>query len=163
MKSASTILAGLAVLSLHAAALASEAETSARAGSDRGRNGTAEASARYEGEVGVARTETRSGRVSFSISNAVAGPAGRAFANNFNLSLGRDGSVAVSGGRAASLGSRYRSASAGGSTTARRGFSQAISSASGRSDRNGLVRSRTFARSHESRRIIRYRRVYRNR
>ena len=148
----------LAALSMSGAALAGEAETSATAGSSRGnRNGTAAATARYAGDVGFAQTRTNSGRVntaqgvavgfdrnglSLSVSNAVAFGQGPALASNFNLSIGRDGRVSHSTGRALSTAPVHRSATAGGSAGNRRG---ATSFASGKTDRFGRVQAATRA------------------
>lgn len=125
-----------ALMFLHfslAGALASEAETSASASSrsDQPR-GTAAASARYQGDVGFARTDARSGRISlargvavgldengiaFSASHALATRFGIAVAGNFNMTIGLDGRVATSTGTVLSTGPLHRSASAGGSAT----------------------------------------------
>ncbi len=141
-------------------ALAADAETTASAGSGRGRDGTASATARYEGDVGFARTDSRSGRVStargvavgvdedglaLSVSGAVAGPGGRAIATNLSIEIERDGDVSISSGRADSRGRLFREASAGGVA----GRGSATSVASGRSDRYGTVRVKTDARQHE--------------
>jgi len=142
-------------------ALASEAETSATAGSSRGyRSGTAAATARYEGDRGFARTDTRSGRVSLargvalgmdedglslSVSHAVAPAGGPAVASNFNISLGLDGSVAHSVGLAVADGPIFRSATAGGTSSAGRSGSVAASLASGKTDSLGTVRVTTHS------------------
>jgi len=161
MKRARHTLGILLVLSMSGIVAASEAETSARAGSRRGQSGTAEAMARYQGDIGAARTSTQSGRISLarglawgldenglslSASHAVAGRR-NAVARNFNLTIGTDGRVAVSGGRSVSVGSRYRSAGAGGLAGSQRGGSYAVSSAHGQSDRRGVVRTQTYSRS----------------
>lgn len=142
-------------LSLTGAALGADAETSASAGGFRGsRNGTATATASYEGDVGFARTDSRSGRVnvargvavgfdedglSLSISNAIDPRFGPAVATNFNISIDRDGDVATSGGVSLANGPGYRQASAGGNTGT--GFVQphATSFASGDTDARGRV------------------------
>ncbi len=169
MKRATHILTCLAMLSGGGLAAASEAETWANAGGSRRGNGQAEASARYEGDVGFARTQTRSGRVntarglavgvdenglSLSASNAVSLPNGQAVARNFNLSIGRNGEVAVSGGNSVSFGRQQRSAQAGGSTTAGPRRTVATSTAAGRSDRRGFSRATTHSRHSGGRRVI---------
>jgi hypothetical protein len=142
----------LATMSAAAAALASEAETSATAGGRLGGLGTAAASARYEGDVGFARTTSTSGRISaargvavgadadglsLSVSQAVAPLLGPALATSFNLSIGRDGQVSSSVGLGMAQGRTYQSASAGGSVgTGRAGAS---AHASGRTDSHGRV------------------------
>jgi len=146
-------------------ALASDAETSATAGSNRLQpNGTAQAAARYEGDRGFARTQSRSGPVnlargvavgvderglSLSVSQAVAPQAGPALAANFNMSIGMDGRVSGSTGLALSEGPLYRSASAGGRAGTGRVSPAAVSYASGKSDPNGRVTAST--RAYESR------------
>lgn len=155
-------------------ALASEAETSARAGNDRRGNGTASATARYEGDRGFARTRTQSGDVtlargvavgvdrdgiSLSVSNAVASKRGPAIATNLNISIGRDGQRSVSLGAAVAQGGDRRVASAGGSAVVRRGISPAVASASGETDRRGKVIVRTYAKDHKPERKSRPRRV----
>lgn len=145
-------------------AFASEAETSATAGSNSlRRSGTTAASARYDGRVGFARTDTRSGAVntaqgvavgvdrdglSLSVSNAVAPRVGPALATNFNLTIGRDGSVSKSGGISVARSPLERSVSAGGNTASHYGRPVATSYATGRTDRFGRVDARTNARTH---------------
>ena len=149
-----------------ATALASEAETSATAGSNRDqRNGTAAATARYEGTIGFARTNTRSGRLStargvavgvdenglsLSVSQALAPRNGPAIATNFNLSLGRDGSVSGSTGMSRASGPIHRSATASGRTGTGRNQG-ATSLASGTSDRFGRVKAVTRANDYRPR------------
>jgi hypothetical protein len=159
--------------------LASEAETSASAGSNRSRrNGTATATARYVGDIGSARTQTRSGRVnvargvawgldenslSLSVSNAIAPRNGPAVATTFNLSIGTDGRVSHSTGTSVARSPVYRSVSASGSVgTTRR--AAAMSSASSKSDRFGRVRAVTRSRDYRPRHraeVRRYRRCRR--
>jgi hypothetical protein len=150
------------------AALAGDAHSSATAGS--GRNGPAVATAGYTGEVGFARTDSRSGPVnlargvavgvdenglSLSVSHAVATPRGPAVATNFNLSIGTNGEVSHSTGTAISTGGRERSASAGGSTATRIRNGGSVSFASGRAARNGTVVARTDATHDRSPRLTR--------
>lgn len=157
------LTATLATLALTHAAVASEAQTSASAGSNRyARNGTATATASYEGDVGFARTDTRSGSVnlargvavgfdedglSLSISNAIAPRFGPAIATNFNLSIDTDGDVSASRGLAIASGPLSRTATAGGVTANGRGLlaPAASSFASGETDRHGRVIARTSA------------------
>ena len=150
-------------LGLTAAALASEAETSATAGSNRFfRNGDASATARYEGTRGFAHTDSQSGAVntargvavgvdrdgiSLSVSNAVAPRFGPAVATNFNLSIDRDGGVSHSTGVSVANSPISRSVTAGGNTSAGYGAPTATSIASGRTDRFGRVEATTHSRS----------------
>lgn len=148
-----------AVLCSAPAALASDAATSATAGSRPG-GGTAAATAHYEGDVGFARTNTRSGAVniargvavgfdedglSLSVSNAVATRNGPAVATNFNLSIDRDGDVSHSSGIAVARGPVEQSASAGGSVGTGLDARPATSVASGRTDLYGSVYAATQA------------------
>lgn len=159
----------LAALVLSMPALASDARTSASAGSSRfQRNGTAAATATYQGDLGFARTNARSGwvstargvavgvdqsGVSLSVSHAVAPQRGPAVATTFNLSIGRDGRVSSSTGLAVSTGPLHRSATAGGRAGTGRFSSGAVSQASGRSDRFGRVVATTRAQDHRPRQI----------
>jgi len=149
----------LTALSFSGLVFASDAATSASAGSNSfRRNGRSSATARYDGRVGFARTDTRSGRlnlargvavgadrngVTLSVSNAVAPRFGPALATNFNLGIGRDGSVSTSRGSSLSFGPFKRSAFAGGGVSTRRHGSTATSVAGGRSDRFGRVSARS--------------------
>jgi len=156
-------------------ARASDARTSASASGGGRRPGTATATAGYEGEVGFARTQTRSGPLtasravavgvdedglSLSVSTAMATPVGPAFATNFNLSIGRDGDVAHSVGHVISTGGLTRSATAGGAASAgpSRGVSArpspaiASSRASGTTTFGGVVRATT--RSYHEPRVV---------
>ncbi len=143
--------------------LASDAETNASAG-----NGTAAATARYEGDIGFARTQSRSGRIttaqgvavgvdedglSLSLSRAIDTPWGPAIASNFNLSIERDGDVSFSTGRSVAQGQIERVAWAGGGATTgqRPSGGSAWATAGGHSDALGRVDARTHA---EQRRAI---------
>jgi hypothetical protein len=163
-------MAGMMWMSLGGVALAREAETDAWARSNNRGHGTAGADARYEGDVGFARTRAESGKLSFargvsvgvderglsfSASNAWATRFGIAGAGNFNLSINRDGQVSVSGGRSVSAGPIHRSAQAGGFTAATGRQAIGISSASARSDRYGRAEARTFSRNSGPKRVIR--------
>ena len=161
MKRFATFTALLAAVMLSATALASDARTSASAGSRRHqRNGTAAATAHYQGQLGFARTNARSGPVSsargvavgvdesglsLSVSHAVAPRRGPAVAANFNLSIGNDGRVSGSTGLSLASGPLYRSASAGGRAGTGRFGSTAVSRASGKTDGFGRVFATTRA------------------
>jgi hypothetical protein len=169
-------LATMSITALLAtAALASDAETSASAGSNRYQpNGTAAATARYEGDLGFARTNTRSGPVSsargvavgfdesglsLSVSNAAASRFGPAVATTFNLSIDRDGSVSRSGGLAVSNGPIYRSATAGGRVGTGREGRVATAIASGQTDRFGHVQAVTRSQNDRPRPVLGIRRT----
>ncbi len=170
MKRTLMTLATSTLFLLAPVALAGEAETSASAGSNRfNRNGTATATARYNGDVGFARTQTKSGKLniargvavgfdknglSLSISNAVAGRRGPAVATTFNMTIGRDGKVSHSSGIAITSGPIHRSASAGGVASSGRRHNTASSVASGKSDRFGTVRATTRLHSSRTKRLI---------
>lgn len=162
MRSMKHWMLGLAVWGLTSAAFASDAQTSATAGSNRNsRNGTAQATASYEGDVGFARTDSRSGRVnqargvavgvdedglSLSVSQAIAPNRGPALATNLNIAIGNDGRVSTSVGTALANGPLHNEATAGGQATAAGRNSTAQSLASGNTDRFGRVIARTDAR-----------------
>ena len=114
---ATLMIGGLCATTVHA----SEAATQASARGGRGRSGSAAATAQYTGDAGLARTQTRTGRIniarglavgvdenglSLSFSHALAGKRGPAYSGTFNLSIGRDGQVAGSYGGAVSRGQR---------------------------------------------------------
>ncbi|MHC5110951.1 MAG: hypothetical protein ACYTHJ_13860 [Planctomycetota bacterium] len=157
-------------------ALASEASSSALAGSDRYGNRHADASASYDGDVGFANTRTTTGLIStargvavgfdeeglsLSVSNAISGPRGQAAARNLNLSIGTNGQVAVSGGRTNAQGTRYQSAQAGGGSSIRHGQPNAFATAGGNTDRRGVVQSDTFSRTSRAQRVYRQPRTLR--
>ncbi|HEY3243968.1 MAG TPA: hypothetical protein VGM03_11525 [Phycisphaerae bacterium] len=175
MKRTLMTLVGMTLLGLPAAARASDAESSVRIGSDQRGTATADAAARYDGEIGFARTQTRSGNItlargvavgfdqeglSLSLSNGVATRSGLAVATNFNLSIGSDGRVSGSSGNVVSAGTAYRAAETGGSTSTRRA-APAISFAAGRSDPAGQVRADTRAWTRPSIRYSAPLRIYR--
>lgn len=138
-------------------ARASDAETSATAGSSRfDRNGTAAATARYDGRVGFARTDASSGRLSrargvavgvdeeglsLSVSHAIAPPHGPAVATNFSVTIDRDGDVARNASLAIAGGPIERSVSAGGQTGTGRFVPHASGFATGRTDPFGRVQA----------------------
>jgi len=134
-------LGGFAVLTLSVSAFGGDAETSASAGARPGRPGTAAGSAHYEGDVGFARSDTRTGAVNearsvalgvdndglaLSVSTAVAPDRGPAVGINFNLSIDEDGDVA--GGFGLAIGREGRPSTvsvAGGANTAGQSYSTA--------------------------------------
>ena len=147
---------------------ASDAQTSASAGRGAGRAGTAAATAHYAGDVGFARTDTRSGSInlargvavgvdengiSLSFSGAVANQLGLGFATNFNLAIDRDGDVSASNGVVVASGGVSRSVTAGGGvgTGASRG---ATSVASGNTERGGRVYAKTSAENYRASRTV---------
>lgn len=150
------------VAALTSNAFAADAETSARAGSHNGRNnGTAGATARYEGEFGFASTSTQSGPinrsrgvavgvdengVAISVSGAVAPKNGPAVATNFNISVDRDGDVETSRSMSVARGPIHREAHAGGATKSGRNGS-ATSIAGGKTDRFGRVEAESRSES----------------
>jgi hypothetical protein len=143
-------------------ALASDAQTSATAGSNSLRpNGTAAAAAHYEGQVGFARTQTQSGRVnlargvavgvdkqglSLSVSHAVAPRLGPAVGSNFSLSIGRDGEVSKNHSIAVARGPIEREVTVGGQAGSHRFGSTASGIASGRTDPFGRVQASSDSR-----------------
>ena len=156
-------------------AAAGQASTSASAGSNGHGPGTAAATAEYTGDQGrgYADTRTRSGPVnyargvaygidqngiSFSVSHAVAGRRGPAFASTYNLSIGFDGSISRSRGVSVANGSRSRTAHAGGFSRAGRGRTTAVATAGGRTGRRGYVRANTHTHTKRPRRVWRWRR-----
>ncbi len=154
-------LAAVALGAMASAVLAAEADTSANAGTSYGR-GNAEASARYEGQIGFARTKSKTGKISLarglavgvdhnglslSASHALSLRGGVAVARNFNFSLGRDGQIAVSSGGALSLGAHQRSAGVSGFSGVWHGSPKAASSAYGKTDPRGIVKTRSTART----------------
>lgn len=161
-------LACVAGLFCTATGLGSDAYTSAGATSSPGRSGTATATARYEGDVGFARTQTRTGPISasravavgvdedglsLSISTALAPRNGSAIALNFNLSIDRGGDVARSIGRTTSTGGISRTAAVSGGTSAGARGATAISRASGSTNFGGVVRTDTRS-EHEPRPVV---------
>lgn len=160
-----TTLSAVALSAVASVAVASEAETSAEAGTGYGR-GNAEASARYEGQIGFARTNSKTGKVSLarglavgvdhnglslSASHALSLRGGVAVARNFNFTLGRNGQVAVSGGRSLSLGAHQRSAGVSGYSGVWNSQPTAVSTAYGKSDPRGIVKTRSTARTSSPR------------
>lgn len=164
-----TIAASLSLALTAGAAFASDAATSAAVGGGFGRPGAATATARYEGDVGLARTDTQTGRVNIarglavgvdedglalSLSNAVMTPGGVAVATNLNIGIDRDGDVSTSTGLTVAAGLREREASAGGQVSTRLGGGTATSIAQGRTDRHGRVIARTTADDYRPKRVL---------
>jgi hypothetical protein len=171
MKRNAILTATMTMMTLAAAdVFASDAETSATAGGSRYQhNGTAQATASYEGDVGFARTNTQSGSVnlargiavgvdqsglSISVSQAVAPRGGSAVAATFNLSIDRDGQVSRSRGVTVADGPIQRSATAGGRVGTDRYGSTATAFASGRTDRFGRVQVNTDSEQYQPRRVL---------
>jgi hypothetical protein len=138
-------------------AWASDAQTSARATGGRG-PGSATATARYEGDVGFARTDTRTGRVnlargvavgfdedglSLSLSTAVAPRNGPAFATNFNMTIGANGEVATSAGHSNATGGVARTVESGGRATSTPWGSDSAATAGGHTAHGGRVSAST--------------------
>ncbi len=159
-------VAGLALAGA-ALAAASDAETSASASRGPGRNGTAAATARYEGDVGFARTDTHSGRLtrargvavgvdedglSLSVSHAIAPRLGPAVGATFSMSIGTDGSVGLNSGRAQASGPIRRGVEVGGSAGNDRFGPHATGFARGSSDRFGTARAES--NSVTTRRVV---------
>ncbi len=157
--------------------LASDADTSATA-TGGGHAGNAAATAHYRGDVGFARTDTRTGRInlargvalgldrdglSFSLSTAIAPQRGPAFGSNFNVSINRRGDLSHSVGRVTARGGGERTvAVSGGASTGTHGHrGSAISQASGRTRYGGVVRATTRSRHVEIRRPVRVRYIRR--
>lgn len=157
---------GISLAMCGSVAIASDAQTSAGAAGRRFGLGSAAATARYEGDIGFAHSETRSGEInlargvavgldedglSLSLSNAVAPRVGPALATNFNMSIDRSGQVSTSHGMALSDGRFENEVNAGGAAGTGRGSRGAMSQAGGRSDPTGTVRAETRADSFDPR------------
>lgn len=152
------------VFGLTVPALASDAWTSATAGSTGRGPGTAGATAGYDGEIGFARTKADTGRInlarglavgfdadglSVSHSYALAPTHGPAVGGTFNMHIGLDGEATLSTGRVTAEGDPERAVSAGGRVGADGYRPLAVASASGETGRRGAVRAET--RSFSSR------------
>lgn len=166
-------LTGILFVTAAPAALASEAETSASATAGRRHSGTATGTARYEGDAGFARTDTRTGAVNaarsvaigvdedgltLSLSLAVAPNRGPAYATTFNFSIGADGEASTSIGTALATGGLARTVGAGGRATATPFGVNATSTAYGSTQHGGMVRAETRS-DHYDRRDLPVRRV----
>jgi hypothetical protein len=159
----------LVALACTHAACASDAETSATATGNRGRSGSATAAARYEGDTGFARTDTRTGRVnvargvavgvdedgvSLSVSLAVAPQVGLGLATTFNMTIDRDGDVATSVGSALAFGGTSRTVTAGGVATATPFRPFASATVGGVTRNGGIVRVVTHSESPMQRSLV---------
>ncbi|MBN1345256.1 MAG: hypothetical protein JXQ73_21365 [Phycisphaerae bacterium] len=160
--------------------LAGEASTNAWAQN----TGSAGATANWDGDggKGIARTDTRTGKINLarglavgidrdgldlSFSHAIAPQRGPAYAGTFNLSIGRDGSVSHSYGGAIAQGGSTRSVEATGATSSRWNGT-ALASAGGNTTRGGTVQARTYSRNdraqpYQGRPVVRLIKRLRNR
>ncbi len=171
MKRNAILTAAVAMMTLATAgAFASDAETSATAGSNRYQpNGTAQATAHYAGDLGFARTNTQSGSInlargiavgvdrsglSLSVSNAIAPQNGPGVAVSFNLSIDRDGRVSRSRGMTVADGPILRSATVGGRVSTGLDGRAATAFASGKTDRFGRVSAKTHAEQYRPRHTV---------
>ena len=160
MKALKSLTLTLTGLMFSHTALASDAATSATAGT-RPNGGDAVATAAYDGRIGFARSNAHSGRVnaakgvavgvdkngiSLSVSAALATKLGPAVAANFNMTIDRDGDVSRSTGLAVAKGPFLREATAGGSTHAGRSGVGSTATATGKAPL-GTVRVITRSRS----------------
>jgi hypothetical protein len=161
MKSIMQYTFGLMLCGLGAgAALAGQATTSAGASNGWGNDGTAVATANYDGigGDGFARTRTDTGELNrsralavgydregldFSLSHAVAPRLGPAYAGTFNVSIGQDGQVSGSYGGVVSHGGLTRSVEAGGMTRSDRAGGTAVAHANGEALPHGHVVAQT--------------------
>jgi hypothetical protein len=156
-----------AMMAASTAAFGSEAETSASATGNRSRSGDASATARYEGDVGFARTDTRTGAVnlargiavgydsdglSLSLSTAIAPKRGPAIAATYNVSIGANGRAASSSGHSVADGGTSRTAYAGGSTSTRGG---ATAIAGGSTRNGGVVQASTHSAQAAPPKVVR--------
>lgn len=158
-----TIATMCVMMSVGNIAMAGEAFSNATATGNRFGPGNAAATAGYTGNgQGYARTDTRTGQVNFasgvaigldergltfSASNALAGRFGPAIASNLNITIGRDGSVASSGGLSTAQGGVSRTVSAGGFARNGQGGAVAGSAVGGRSTFGGKVTGQTWSNS----------------
>jgi hypothetical protein len=156
-------LATAAVLLLSSAAVAGEASSSANVTHNGFGPGTAIADAAYNGGGrGYANTDARSGNVSlargtafgvdrngitFSTSTAIGGRFLPTAASTLNITIGRDGSYSSSGGFSSALGSRTRSAGAGGFAANPRSGATSGATVTADSGRRGQTIGRTWSRS----------------
>jgi hypothetical protein len=154
---------GMTLLAGGISAWASEAATSASAAAQANRpSGTAGATARYVGDVGFTRTDTRTGPVNaaravavgvdergltLSVSTAIAPRFGPALATNFNVTINDHGQAAVSVGTAVARGGAERSVSTSGSAVSRLASPAATSVASGKTSAGGVVHVATDSAS----------------
>jgi len=159
------LAAAFASFAMTTTAFASDARTSATAGSNSNTgSGGAGATAAYNGDVGFARTDTQSGNVNFargvavgvdkdgitlSVSNALATRNGNAVAANFNMAINREGEVSHSGALTVARGPIEREATAGGSAASGGRFSAPVTTATatGRTDPFGTVTAQTHSKT----------------
>jgi len=159
----------------------SEAATQASVTNGRSGNGSAMATAEYEGTVGLARTRTETGKVtlarglavgldedglSVSLSHGVASRRGPAYAGTFNLAINTNGQVSGSYGGALSRGGSSRSATAGGRVQAARRGGSATAFATGQTRGGGTVKASTQSyqrRVQVARKVLRRVKVIRQR
>ncbi|HUW82509.1 MAG TPA: hypothetical protein VMZ31_06875 [Phycisphaerae bacterium] len=159
----------------------SEAATQASVTNGRSGNGSAMATAEYEGVVGLARTRTETGNVtlarglavgfdedglSVSLSHGVASRRGPAYAGTFNLAINTNGQVSGSYGGVLSRGGSSRSAMAGGSVYAAPRSGSASAFATGQTRGGGTVKASTQSyqrRVQVARRVLRTVKVIRRR
>ncbi|QOJ15653.1 MAG: hypothetical protein HRU75_13825 [Planctomycetia bacterium] len=171
MKTFRITFACVALLSLPINALGADAHTSATANNRPG--GSAQATARYSGDHGFARTSSATGPVNvargvavgvdengvaLSLSTAVAPGRGPAIASTFNLNIGRDGDVSTANGVSIARGGQFREVTASGSAGSHR---PAVALAGGRTDPRGRVIASTQASSHRPLPVIERRRLRR--
>ncbi len=152
------------LLSGASVATASDAATSAAATNGRG-GSNATATARYEGQRGFARTDTRTGQVSaaravavgadqegvsLSVSLAVAPHNGPGYATNFNMSFELAGGSSFSAGNSIAVGGYTRTVSAGGQASAGRRGTTSISTAGSVTLGGGYVKAHTVSERNRS-------------
>jgi len=163
------------------ATLGSEAATQASVTNGRGGNGSAMATAEYEGVAGLARTRTETGKItlarglavgfdedglSVSVSHGAASRRGPAYAGTFNLAINTNGQVSGSYGGVLSRGGSSRSATAGGRVQAARRSGSASAFATGSTQGGGAVKASTRSyhrRVQVARRVLRTVKVIRRR
>jgi hypothetical protein len=150
---------------------ASLAETSASARSGRyGRPGTADATAHYQGDIGLARTHTKSGDIniargiavgvdedgaSLSLSYALAPDRGPGIGGTFNLSVDRDGRTSGGHGHVLAEGGRQRQVEVSGATRTGYGRPHTTIRAGGHTRGGGRVEARTRTYGGDRREIRR--------
>lgn len=155
------VMSMIVVTGMVEVAMAGEASSNAYADSGWGRReGTAGASANYEGDggQGLAKTCTFSGPlnrargwavgvdrdgIDFSFSHAFATPFGPGYAGTFNLSIGRDGSISRSLGNSVAEGGAARSVEAGGITRSNWQGTSSQATATGNTVGGGEVKAAT--------------------
>jgi len=152
----------------------SDAETNAWASSARFGSGAAVATARYAGDLGFARTDTKTGTLnmargvavgldedglSLSFSTALAPRLGPAFSTTFNMTIGSNGELAHSVGHSVATGGLERAVSAGGRSSSTRSGSTATAVAGGKTVGGGVVEARTASHHYRPGRVY-YRTVH---